>query len=131
MDRRLAASTAAVILAGLILFQILLALGYPLGDAAWGGHYTVLPAGLRIASALSSALYAAIIFIALAQAGFVRVPFAPGFIRAILWALTALFFLGTLMNLASQSIWERAIWAPLAFALTACCYILVRRPAHP
>ena len=131
MDRTLAASTAAVILTGLILFQILLALGYPLGDAAWGGYYTVLPASLRIASLLSACLYAAIIAIALTSAGFVRAPFAPGFVRIILWALTALFFLGTLMNLASQSIWERVIWAPLAFALAACCYILVRRPSRP
>jgi hypothetical protein len=114
-------------LAGLALFEILLAFGYPLGDAAWGGYYTVLPAGLRIASALSAAIYAAIIFIALGQAGFVRAPFPPGFGRAILWGLTALFFLGTLMNLASQSFWERTVMTPLAFTLMACCYILTRR----
>jgi hypothetical protein len=35
--QKLAASAATAILACLILFQILLAAGYPLGSAAWGG----------------------------------------------------------------------------------------------
>ena len=67
IGRKLAASIAAAIFAGLMLFQILLALGYPLGEAAWGGYYTELPAGMRIASALSAAFYAGIISITLCQ----------------------------------------------------------------
>ncbi|MGO9487212.1 MAG: hypothetical protein ACLPX9_21990 [Rhodomicrobium sp.] len=128
IGRKLAASAAAAILAGLMLFQILLALGYPLGKAAWGGYYTELPAGLRIASILSAALYAAFISITLASARLVRAPFGPRFMRLSLWSLTALFFLGTLMNLASQSLLERAIMTPLAFVLTICCYSLARHP---
>jgi hypothetical protein len=128
IGRKLAASTAALILAGLVLFEILLALGYPLGQAAWGGYYTELPAVLRIASVISAALYAAIISIVLASARMVRAPFGPRFIHSSLWALTALFLLGALMNLASQSPWERAIMTPLALVLTACFYALARQP---
>ncbi len=131
IGRKLAASVAAVILAGLMLFQILLALGYPLGKAAWGGYYTELPTGLKIASVLSAALYAAFISITLASARMVRAPFGPRFMHLSLWTLTALFFLGTLMNLASQSFWERAIMTPLAFMLSICCYSLARRPQRP
>jgi len=66
--------------------------------------------------------------IALAKAGLVRVPFGPGFIRASLRIMTALFFLGTLMNLASQSYWERVIMTPLALILAICFFILARHP---
>jgi hypothetical protein len=126
IGQKLAASAGAAILAGLMLFQILLALGYPLGKAAWGGYYTELPAGLRLASVLTAALYAAFISITLASARMVRAPFGPRFIRLSLWTLTALFFLGTLMNLASQSVLERTIMTPLAFMLSICCYSLAR-----
>jgi hypothetical protein len=127
IGRKLAASTAALILAGLVLFEILLALGYPLGKAAWGGYYTELPAVLRIASVISAVLYTAIISIALASARMVRAPFGPRFIHSSLWTLTALFLLGTLMNLTSQSPLERAIMTPLALVLTACFYTLARQ----
>ncbi len=127
IGRKLAASVAAAILAGLMLFQILLALGYPLGKAAWGGYYTELPAGLRIASVLSAAFYTAVISVVLSSARMLRAPFGPRFTRLSLWTLTALFLLGALMNLASQSCWERAIMTPLAFMLSVCCYSLARR----
>jgi hypothetical protein len=128
---KLAAGVAAIILAGLTLFQVLLVAGYPLGQAAWGGYYTKLPAELRIASLLSTILYAAIMLIALARAGFVQIPLGPRAMVLSLRAMTALFFLGTLMNLASQSFWERTIMTPLAFTLTVCCYILARHPRSP
>jgi hypothetical protein len=95
---------------------------------AWGGYYTELPAALRIASLLSATLYGGVMLIALAKAGLVRVPFGPGFIRASLRIMTALFFLGTLMNLASQSYWERVIMTPLALILAICFFILARHP---
>jgi hypothetical protein len=123
---QLAATLACAILAGLGAFQLALAAGLPLGDLAWGGYHTVLPAGLRAASALSIAVYGAITAVVLAGAGRMRLPFPPWFIRPALLALTAFFCLGTFMNLASQSFWERAIMTPLAFTLAACCYVLAR-----
>jgi hypothetical protein len=129
--QKLAARAAAIILAGLMVFQFLLVAGYPLGSAAWGGYFTELPVGLRIASLVSTAIYGALILVALARAGIVETPFGARFGRSALWAITALFFLGSLMNLASQSFWERAIMTPLAFILTACFYILARHPRNP
>ena len=85
----------------------------------------------RIASLFSATVYGVFILIALAGAGLARVPLSPGFIWSSLRAMTALSFLGTLMNLASQSFWERAIMTPLAFVLTICFYSLARQPRCP
>ena len=50
------ALVAAVGLAGMATFQTLLAAGLPLGQAAFGGANAVLPARLRVASALRGAV---------------------------------------------------------------------------
>lgn len=52
----LASVLAALVLSFVAIFQILLAIGLPLGEAAWGGTHRVLPPHLRVASALSSLL---------------------------------------------------------------------------
>jgi hypothetical protein len=69
----LAAIVAAALLTVVAIFQIALALGAPLGDAAWGGrHQGVLPRGLRVASALAGiVIYPLIIVYALASAGLI------------------------------------------------------------
>ena len=48
-----AAIALTVILALLAVFQLALVLGAPLGRFAWGGTHRVLPARLRIGSAVS------------------------------------------------------------------------------
>ena len=37
-------------------------------------------------------------------------------LRPVVWAIAGLSGVGTLMNLASSSPWERSIWAPVALA---------------
>lgn len=46
-----------IVLLRLTVFQILLALGLPLGRAAWGGYHETLPAVLRVGSLVSAGLY--------------------------------------------------------------------------
>jgi hypothetical protein len=52
-----AAVIAAVGFMGIAAFQAALALGAPLGRAAWGGAHMRLPTGLRIASALATVFW--------------------------------------------------------------------------
>ena len=40
----------AILFLSIAVFQVLLSLGYPLGESAMGGYYKVLPKKLRIAS---------------------------------------------------------------------------------
>jgi hypothetical protein len=67
----LAAMLAVVLLAAVGVFQIALALGAPLGYAAWGGrHGGVLPGGWRVASGVVGVVvYPLIGIFVLASAG--------------------------------------------------------------
>lgn len=59
----------AFLLGCLAVFQVLLIAGAPLGRFAWGGQHDVLPARLRIGSAVSIALYAVFAVLMLQAAG--------------------------------------------------------------
>lgn len=53
-----AAAVAAAGFAGIAGFEVALALGAPLGRAAWGGTHVYLPTGLRIASGAAALIWA-------------------------------------------------------------------------
>ena len=63
------AVVGASLLGGLAVFQVLLIAGAPLGRFAWGGQNAVLPARLRIGSAVSIVLYAVFAVLMLQVAG--------------------------------------------------------------
>ena len=121
---QLSALLACAILAGLAIFQAALAAGAPLGGMAWGGGHTVLPKKLRVASAVSIALYALFAYTALAKA-----ELAPPLINETVtgvatWVLTAYFALGIVMNGISRSKPERLVMTPTVLVLTALYLIL-------
>src|SRR5215831_16502432 len=60
-----AAAAAAAGFTGFALFELALALGAPVGRAAFGGTHTYLPAGLRVVSALAAVIWllAALVFL--------------------------------------------------------------------
>jgi hypothetical protein len=129
-----AARAAVAAVAGFIVlaaFQAALALGAPLGRAAWGGAYSQLPPGLRIASALDVAFWILATGVILRRGGF-RVPrISPAIARWGTWALVVVLTLSALMNFASSSPWERYLWGPLALIMTALCLRLTRRQTLP
>ena len=116
-----AAVVASVLLAGLAVFQVLLAAGWPLGRLAWGGRHEVLPVSLRIGSVVSVVSYAVIAWLlwrAVAQ---------PGDAGPWMWILTAFFGLGIVMNAASRSRSERLVMTPVVAALAACSLLIALR----
>ncbi|MGD2042796.1 MAG: hypothetical protein PVJ28_04035 [Acidimicrobiia bacterium] len=116
----IAAITAAVLIGVLTVFQIALALGAPAGAAAWGGsHPGVLPARLRVASALVGVFFYPPIALLILDSGEV-IDIGWAVSSLWLWVLAGLFLLGTLANAASQSKVER-IWAPVSLVLAICC----------
>lgn len=115
---------ACAILAGLTVFQAALIGGAPLGRMAWGGQHRVLPAKLRIGSALSIGLYALFAYAALAKAGFVPPLISEAFTSITVWVMTAYFVLGVLMNGISRSKPERLIMTPTTLALAASYLVL-------
>ena len=125
---RIAAMAAAVGFLLIAAFQVALALGAPLGRAAWGGAYEgQLPMGLRIASGVAVAVWVLAALIVLGRAGFrvVRLPY--GVLRWGTWVLVVLMFVGTLMQFASSSGWERFGWGPVALILGVLCLFVALR----
>ena len=109
-------------------FQLALALGAPLGRAAWGGTHAHLPASLRIASAFAVGVWVLAALIVLGRGGFQVSPFPPAFLRWGTWALVGVSVVGALMNFASRSKWERFIWGPVALILAVLCFLVARQP---
>lgn len=114
---------AAVILAGLAVFQAALAFGAPIGNYAWGGAHKVLPGRLRVSSAVSIVLYTIFALVILAKAGIVAIG-DPGVVSVMMWILVGYFTLGILMNGISRSKPERNVMTPVAASL-AVLYLLV------
>lgn len=101
-------------LAGVAAFQTALALGAPWGAAAWGGvHPGVLPGRLRAASTAGAVAWASAATVA---AGVVGGETAR---RRVLGVTTAFAGLSVLLNAASPSRVERALWVPLTAVGTA------------
>jgi hypothetical protein len=108
------------------IFQAALALGAPLGRAAWGGTQAKLPTRLRIASALAVGLWAFAALIILGRTGFRESPVHTSFARYGTFVLIGVLALSAIGNVASGSKWERFFWAPLSLILAILCLVVAR-----
>jgi hypothetical protein len=121
----IAGLVAGAVLLILIVFQLALAAGAPLGAAAWGGQNPgVLPVRLRVASAVVGlVVYPIMLAVILAAAGLIAddwLPFEPAI---AMWVLAGFFALGVVVNAISRSPQER-IWAVASAILAVCCIII-------
>ncbi|MCY0905927.1 hypothetical protein [Arthrobacter sp. H14-L1] len=121
---QLSAILACALLAGLAVFQGALIAGAPLGRRAWGGQHRVLPANLRIGSAVSIAVYALFGYAALAKAGLLPPLVSASFTAITVWVMAAYFVLGVIMNGISRSKPERLVMTPTTLALAALYLVL-------
>ncbi|MCA1023740.1 MULTISPECIES: hypothetical protein [Halobacillus] len=121
----IAAITAAILFGLVAVFQVLLAFGFPLGEAAMGGSHRVLPANLRAASALNALLLIFMAGIVLQHAfqfsDLLR--FLPTTI--LMWVIIIFMGINTLMNLISRSKKERLIMTPVSGLLFILCLWVV------
>jgi hypothetical protein len=124
----IAAVLAAAGFVGIAVFQLALALGAPLGRAAWGGANAVLPMRLRRASAVAAVVWAAAAVLILARAGLLALPLPDVALSVGVWVLVALSVVGALVNLASSSPWERFGWAPYAATLAVLSLVVALGP---
>lgn len=115
---------ACGILAILIVFQVLLAFGAPLGQYAWGGSHVVLPTKLRIGSVISIILYFFFALIILSSAKVLDILISKDILNIAIWVLTAYFSIGVFMNGISRSKRERAVMTPAALALAFACLLI-------
>ena len=112
-----------VILTLLVVFQITLALGAPLGRFAWGGQHRVLPVRLRIGSVVSILIYALIAVLAWDRVRAIDV-FPDVVAQVGMWVVFAYFVLGILMNALSRSKPERFTMVPVTIVLAVLLFLI-------
>lgn len=118
-----AAVAATVLLGGMAIFQLLLASGVALGRFAWGGRYAVLPARLRVGSAVSLAVYAVAAVAALGHAG-VLDGAGGTWAHVVVWGFAVFAAASVPLNALSSSRSEAVVMAPLS-AVLAALFLLV------
>ncbi|GAA1470494.1 hypothetical protein [Microbacterium thalassium] len=117
------AAVLTAVLALLAVFQIALIFGAPLGRFAWGGQHRVLPARLRIGSAVSVVIYAFVAVVAWDCVGVVDV-FGDAFSQIAMWVFFAYFALGIVMNAVSRSKPERYTMVPVSIVLAVLSFFI-------
>jgi len=120
----LAALLAAIGFTVIAVFQVVIALGAPLGRAAWGGAHIVLPRNLRVASAVAVVIWVVAALVVLDRAGTPIIDLPDAVTYWGTWALVVVLPIGALMNFASSSPYERFGWGPLALVLAMLTLIL-------
>ena len=119
----------AIVDAGLLLvvagFQVLLAMGKPYGEAAFGGqHPGVLPNRLRTVSAFAAPIWIVVMVAVLWRGDVLPTNPESQFIVVTVWLVTVLMAVATLMNAISRSRKERILWTPIAGSIFALTLIL-------
>jgi hypothetical protein len=110
----------------LAVFQLALALGAPLGAAAYGGTRTELPTGLRIASGVAFVVYCFAALAVLRRGGYQVPLIGDRLARVATWVFAVILTLGALINFASTGEWERFGWGPFTLALGIVCFVVAR-----
>jgi hypothetical protein len=129
--RRVAAIAFVVVAAGLVAFQIALALGAPWGEYAMGGAFPgSYPPALRVAAVLQAILWLAIGGVVLSRAGLALPRWARAS-RWLIWVVVALSAISLVLNLITPSGGERAIWAPVAAVLLASSLVVALSGRKP
>ena len=110
---------------GMALFQLMLALGAPFGNLAWGGKYKILPLSLRFGSFISVILFIIAGISVAEKADIIIILNQDELVTALVWFFVILFGLSTIGNITSKSKWEKRIMTPIAFSIFLLCLIIV------
>jgi hypothetical protein len=119
---------AVVLFCIMSIFQLLLAVGLPLGQLAYGGKYEKLPNNLRIMSLSAIAIFVYEILVILERVGFISIFNNTIIIIISLWIIAFYLAFNTVLNAISRSKWEKLIMTPISLTLTVCCFIVAIIP---
>ncbi|WML39523.1 hypothetical protein RCG19_20450 [Neobacillus sp. OS1-2] len=113
----------AILFVSIAVFQLLLSLGYPLGEFAMGGYYKVLPKKLRIASVVNALILFFMGFVFLKHT---NVLIGLDFLSTniLVWISTIFLGLNTVANLLSRSKKERFVMTPLSGFTFILCLVI-------
>ena len=120
----IAAIIAVVIFVIISVFQLLLALGLPLGKLAYGGKYEKLPTNMRIMSLVAIGIFALGSISVLERTGIITIFNNSIFTLVVVWIMAIYLAFNTLLNAISKSKQEKLIMTPLSLILSICCFIV-------
>lgn len=120
----IAAWVAVVGCSGMALFQFSLALGAPLGAAAWGGKYKRLPEKLRVGSLFAVGIFVFGAICILEKANILVLLQTQRTVSLVIWILAIVFALSAIANVMSPSKVERRTMTPIAIILSVSCFIV-------
>ncbi|WP_449354992.1 hypothetical protein ACUL41_01935 [Virgibacillus natechei] len=114
----------AILFVSIAVFQVLLSLGYPLGEFTMGGYYKVLPKKLRVVSGISAII---LIFMGIVFLQHTNVMNSFNFLptNILVWVITIFLGLSTIANLISQSKKEKFVMTPLSGIAFLLCLLIV------
>jgi hypothetical protein len=119
---RIFISLTAVVVA----FQLALAAGAPWGELTMGGAFPgQLPPRMRVAAVGSAVILSALAAIIAARAG-LAFPRWRRAARRLVWVVVAYTLVGVVLNAATPSAGERALWLPVTVVLAACAVVVAR-----
>ncbi|OIB02082.1 hypothetical protein AK95_04055 [Paenibacillus sp. LC231] len=105
------------------VFQVLLALGLPLGEFAMGGYYKVLPYKLRVASAINAIILLVMGVVFLQHTNVINI-FNVLPTNILVWIITVFLGLNTIANLISRSTKEKYVMTPLSSIAFILCFMI-------
>ena len=118
---RITGNIATLAFLGVIILQLLLALGILPVTMAWGGSQTVLTPSLRLAHILSALLLAGFAYVIRRRAGLLAYAGPSRLIKILAWVITGFMILNTLANFASSSTAEKFVFGSLTLVLVITC----------
>lgn len=122
--RRWAGYVYALLTAGVVAFQIALALGAPWGDYAMGGAFPgQYPPPMRVAAVVQALLLTLLAAVVLSRAGIALRRWAL-LSRTLVWVIVVLLAVGIVLNLITPSGGERLIWAPVVTLMFVCALLV-------
>jgi hypothetical protein len=124
---RRAAVVVAGVLAAYAVYQVALVAGAPLGRAAWGGTHTTLPVSLRVGSATAILVYLAFAAVVVRRVGFHPRWMSRSVAVRGTWIVAVILTLSALVNLLSESPWERFLNGPVTLVLAGLCFLVAKR----
>jgi hypothetical protein len=124
----IAAILFTAVTAGVIAFQIALALGAPWGEYAMGGAFHGrYPPRMRVAAVGQAVLLGLLVLVVLSTAGLVVVPMLSG-LPSLIWLVVAFSAVSVALNAASRSAGERRIWVPVALVMLGSSLVVAVSP---
>lgn len=122
----IAARIFITLTAVVVAFQLALAAGAPWGELTMGGAFPgQLPPRMRAAAVGSAMLLSALGAIIAARAG-LAFPRWRRPARRLVWVVVAYTLVGVVLNAATPSAGERALWLPVTVVLAACAVVVAR-----